>query len=163
MFQGGETALQAVCGEFDSLPVHKLKIIWGLLMLPHLEGDLKVIAFDNWYDGPWSGVIDYHGRWYYLYIEDLYDYEYDAPATDIIYELYDLPPERWNEWLESHQAWNECCGNYSFDLPEDHVPNGKLTEYYQKYPPKPHGSEIEGLEPIYWCTLEQLKYERKRR
>lgn len=51
------------------------------------------------------------------------------------YVIVELSEKDFEAERVKHQLWVECCGNYCYDLPEDHKPTKPIELFYETYPP----------------------------
>lgn len=87
----------------------------------------------DYWDGPLSGMVQYKGE--SLWAHCLVDEPKPGGGWHREFGLYRMPPGWRKKEAKRHKLWNECCGNYSYDLPKDHTPSRPIDDFYSQYPP----------------------------
>lgn len=118
---------------------------------------INVQAYTDWYDGPTEGFGRKNGRRVFFRLEDI---ETVGEREIRTYALYALAPNVWNQIDERHAAWNECSGNLSFDLPDNHVPTGDIASFTIRYPAE--WDPTEGQKKIGICVESDFMLPRAR-
>lgn len=110
------------------------------------------------YDGPMAGMVTHDGEMLWARWANEADYDQQR-----IFELWRMPDAWMATEAEEHAAWNTCCGNYSFDLPEGHRPTRMLEDFYAKYPPgtRKGPSEVDGAVLVTTVNKHTIEYPEK--
>lgn len=110
----------------------------------------------DWWDGPLSGVADYQGeRLYFHYVDD------DLTKPGRVFGLYRMTPEGAALEAERHEAWNEACGNYSYDLEPGRTYDWsaeKAAAFYAKYPPNQPAPYAPTASPVVLLHEDAFEY-----
>ncbi len=115
----------------------------------------KWLYVTNYWDGPLDGMVTHGGRLLWAH----YSLKYNGG-----FDLWHMPDAWMAEEAEQHSFWNECSGNYSYDLPEGHKPTRPFVDFHERYPPgsRKGPAEIDGAVLVTTVNEHTIKYpERK--
>lgn len=107
----------------------------------------------NVYDGPLDGMVTHNGRllWAHCLLK--------GPGSRD-FELYRMPEAWMAVEAEQHSFWNECSGNYSYDLPEGHKASRPFEDFHKRYPPgsRKGPTEIDGAVLVTTVSEHDIEY-----
>ncbi|MEV6968645.1 hypothetical protein AB0M47_26370 [Hamadaea sp. NPDC051192] len=120
--------------------------------LPRLVG-VRMLWFDDWYDGPVEGLAEYEGREYWF--ADVDDFEYTWPQRR--YVLHPISPEQAAaEWALHRECQARtgpagCCHQPACPGPDGPA---DLEGWWRDHP-EPSSSSHVAVPPVGWFTASQ--------